>query len=275
MQDVQIKQLTDAVAKLRSKSEDILFRKFIDRIHRAHKEIEQDIRKTNRTVDPVLLGRRRYRFTRQPIAGETIRKVLDMVQDYHQLSAEKMGLDLTDQLREKYPELISQLFNLFAPPNDALNADDTRLKNILLTPARYFVFDLDVSEDNREWTPLSHIYRKGSGGEHQNPLYVVLIATMLQIYENNENRPRLLVLDEAFSKAPGSSINGIQMMLEQGLQPLVSTPIGRPEVEEVVGYTLHVYRDPQQRLRTATTEEIQRAVHRGRLAGIISEPENK
>ena len=275
MQDVQIKQLTDAVAKLRSKSEDILFRKFIDRIHRAHKEIEQDIRKTNRTVDPVLLGRRRYRFTRQPIAGETIRKVLDMVQDYHQLSAEKMGLDLTDQLREKYPELISQLFNLFAPPNDALNAEDTRLKNILLTPARYFIFDLDVSEDNREWTPLSHIYRKGSGGEHQNPLYVVLIATMLQIYENNENRPRLLVLDEAFSKAPGSSINGIQMMLEQGLQPLVSTPIGRPEVEEVVGYTLHVYRDPQQRLRTATTEEIQRAVHRGRLAGIISEPENK
>lgn len=275
MQDVQIKQLTEAVSKLRYKSEDILFRKFIDRLRRSHREIELDIRKTNRTVEPVLLGRRRYRFTRQPIAGETIRQVLDMVHDYDRFSAENAGLDLTSQLREKYPDLISRLFNLFAPPNDALNAEDARLKNILLTPARYFYFDLDVSEDNRDWMPLSHIYRKGSGGEHQNPLYVVLIATMLQIYENDINRLRLLVLDEAFSKAPGSSVNGIQMMLEQGLQPLVSTPVGRPEVEEVVGYTLHVYRDPEQRLRTATTEEIQRAVHRGRLAGVISEAEKK
>ena len=275
MQDVQIKQLTDAVSKLREKSEDILFRKFIDRLRRAHREIEQDIRKTNKTVDPVLLGRRRYRFTKQPISGDTVRQVLEMVHDYDRFSAENAGMDLTGQLRDKYPDLISRLFNLFAPPNDALNADDARLKNILLTPARYFIFDLDVSEDNRDWTPLSHIYRKGSGGEHQNPLYVVLVATMLQIYENNENRPRLLVLDEAFSKAPGSSINGIQMMLEQGLQPLVSTPIGRPEVEEIVGYTLHVYRDPEQRLRTATTQEIQRAVHRGRLAGIISEADGK
>ena len=273
MQDVQIKQLTDAVSKLRQKSEDILFRKFIDKLRRAHREIDQDIRKTNKTVDPVLLGRRRYRFTKQPISGDIVRQVLEMVHDYDRFSAENAGMDLTGQLREKYPDLITRLFNLFAPPNDALNADDARLKNILLTPARYFIFDLDVSEDNRDWTPLSHIYRKGSGGEHQNPLYVVLVATMLQIYENNENRPRLLVLDEAFSKAPGSSINGIQMMLEQGLQPLVSTPIGRPEVEEIVGYTLHVYRDPEQRLRTATTQEIQRAVHRGRLAGKISDTE--
>jgi len=221
----------------------------------------------------VLLGRRRYRFTHQPIANETVRLVLEMVHDYDLLSAENAGLDLTSQLREKYPDLISQLFNLFAPLNDLQKPEDTRLKNILLTPARYFLFDLDVAEDNREWTPLSHIYRKGSGGEHQNPLYVVLVATMLQIYENHDDRPRLLILDEAFSKAPGSSINGIQMMLEQGLQPLVSTPIGRPEVEEVLGYTLHVYRDPQQRLRAATTEEIKRAVHRGKLAGVIPDVE--
>ena len=273
MQDVQIKQLTEAVSRLRYKSEDILFRKFIDRLRREHKEIELDLRKTNRTVDPVLLGRRRYRFTHQPLANDTVRQVLEMVHEYDLLSAENAGLDLTSQLREKYPDLINQLFNLFAPLNDALKAEDARLKNILLTPARYFIFDLDVAEDNRDWTPLSHIYRKGSGGEHQNPLYVVLVATMLQIYENNEDRPRLLILDEAFSKAPGSSINGIQMMLEQGLQPLVSTPIGRPEVEEVLGYTLHVYRDPQQRLRAATTEEIKRAVHRGKLAGVIPDVE--
>jgi len=83
---------------------------------------------------------------------------------------------------------------------------------------------------------------------------------MLQLYERHPRRLRLVLMDEAFNKAPGSSINGLEILLSQGLQPLVATPMGRPEVEEVIGYSLHVFRDERSNLRVATSAELEQAL---------------
>jgi hypothetical protein len=36
--------------------------------------------------------------------------------------------------------------------------------------------------------------------------------------------------------------------------------MGRPEVEEVIGYSLHVFRDDDSNLRVATSEELEQAL---------------
>jgi hypothetical protein len=65
---------------------------------------------------------------------------------------------------------------------------------------------------------------------------------MLQLYTNNPERPRLVIIDEAFGKAPFSAGPGLKMLLNEGLQPIVSTVLNQPQVEEVIGYTAHISR---------------------------------
>ncbi len=260
LRETQVRELTQTMLRLRSIADETLLRKFFDRLRTEHKKIGHSIRDLNRAIEDVTLGRRRYHFAKEELRTPVVREVLGLLRSYDALNAEQVS-DPTAALRGAAPDgLIDKLYAVFIPPSNALSADDLKLCNTLLRPSNYFVFDLQVSEDGGDWFGLSENYRKGSGGEHQNPLYVVLLAAMLQLYERHPRRLRLVLMDEAFNKAPGSSINGLEILLGQGLQPLVATPMGRPEVEEVIGYTLHVFRDERGHLRVATSEELEQAL---------------
>jgi len=260
LRETQVKELAQTMLRLRSIADETLLRKFFERLRTEHKKIGFAIRDLNRVIEDVTLGRRRYQFVKEEINVPVVHEVLKLMRSYDALNAEQAP-DLTAALREAASDgLIDKLYSVFIPPTNTLTADDVKLRDILLSPANYFIFDLQVSEDGGEWFGLSENYRKGSGGEHQNPLYVVLLAAMLQLYERHPRRLRLVLMDEAFNKAPGSSINGLEILLSQGLQPLVATPMGRPEVEEVIGYSLHVFRDERSNLRVATSAELEQAL---------------
>ena len=227
-----------------------------------HKLIKSSLNSLNKAIRGVKLGRRNYMFRCDPLESTTIHELISLLEEYDKLNAQH-ATELTQKLREvAAPGLIQRLYDLFVPEG-SLNYEQEKELGILLTPPRYFNFDLEYSQDDQGWTSLNANYGKGSGGEHQNPLYIVLAATMLQMYDNNPRRLRMVIMDEAFSKAPGSSEAGLQMLLDQGLQPILATPIGRADVRETIQYTLHVYRDEKDNVRVLNNEALSKAFGTG------------
>lgn len=247
-QTMRLEQLTERVSTLRFDAEQVLLRSFIDRLHRYHKSIDSIMRDLNRTISVVPFARRRYKFVKEPVALPLVRDTLDLLRRYDELQAERMGIDMTDQLRRTHAALIDRLFRVLVPDGQSAAEVDQNAVAVLTVPVKYFRFDLHASEDNGPEFSLSQHYTRGSGGERQLPVYIILAAAMRHFYsqENGQlhpERPRLVLMDEAFNKAPMHAVEGLSLILEQGLQPLVSTPIGRPEVEEVIGHTKHVFID--------------------------------
>jgi Uncharacterized protein conserved in bacteria len=81
-------------------------------------------------------------------------------------------------------------------------------------------------------TSLTKMLSKNSGGEGQNPLYVALLASFAQIYrismDNKTKRrptPRLVVLDEAFSKMDAEKVaTCIALINSLQVQAIISAP---------------------------------------------------
>jgi chromosome segregation ATPase len=63
--------------------------------------------------------------------------------------------------------------------------------------------------------PLSKVSGDGSGGENQAPFYVAICASFLQIYQQNENCIRLVLLDEAFNKMTSDRIEPMMKMFRE------------------------------------------------------------
>lgn len=260
LRDTRVGELRERLLQLKATADKSLLHKFFGELRIQHKQIETNLRMLNRAVDGVRLGRRHYRFVHNPIKTQIMGDVLRLKTRFDQLNSEQ-DADPIASLSEESEGLIERLYQLFVP-SAPLSAADQKDRDALLDPSRYFLFDLEVSESDAIWFPLSSTYRKGSGGEHQNPLYIILAATMLQFYENHPLRPRLVIIDEAFSKGPNAAVSGIELLLNQGLQPIVATPVGRPEVEETIGNTMHVYKGKDDAIRIVMDQVVREMVSR-------------
>lgn len=73
---------------------------------------------------------------------------------------------------------------------------------------------------------LSKVSGDGSGGENQAPFYVAICASLLQIYQQNDNCIRLVLLDEAFNNMTSDRIEPMmKMFCDLNLQlVLIATP---------------------------------------------------
>lgn len=242
--ELELPELEQKAARAHDEAVSSLLLTYVSEVYRCHREIKDEINRLNRAITGVQLARRKYQFKRETKATQAVRDLMELLDRYEQLTALRIGLNQAHELRETHAELVDKLLVLLAPPiHHGLTADEESTRNLLLTPTRHFDFDLEASEDNGPWFSLSRNYGKGSGGERQLPAYIVLTASMMRIYANHPNRLRLVVIDEAFNKAPVWSDVGISMLLENGLQPIVATPLNQREVEEAVGHTVLVFRD--------------------------------
>lgn len=74
--------------------------------------------------------------------------------------------------------------------------------------------------------PLSKVSGDGSDGENQAPFYVAICASLLQIYEQNSNCIRWILLDEVFNNMTSDRIEPMMKMFKNlNLQlVLIATP---------------------------------------------------
>jgi uncharacterized protein YPO0396 len=144
------------------------------------------------------------------------------------------GNDLfSGSFQEKHKDALDDLFRRIVPEDDIFNGDSkTELEKNLeeyTDYRKYLEFDLISTDMEGNETRLSKMLNKRSGGETQNPFYIVVLASFAQLYETRDQRyhntMRLIVFDEAFNKMDHQRIEeSIKLARKLGLQLIISAP---------------------------------------------------
>ncbi len=213
---------------------------FIYKIRDAIKEVMQQKDELNRILAQMDFGKDKYRFIITKNRGED-GKFYEMFLDEnleinpHQLTGNlDHQMDMFSMQHEKdYSELINELIELFLPPenSDTKTLEEARANMEKYADYRtYLSFDMEQLVEGMPPMRLSRMLSKNSGGEGQNPLYVALLASFAQVYRINQKTnirrrptPRLVVLDEAFSKMDAEKVGScIGLIRKLGFQAIIS-----------------------------------------------------
>lgn len=213
---------------------------FIYKIRDAIREAIQQKDELNRILAKLDFGKDRYHFVITKSRGEE-GKFYDMFMDENlEINPAALSESLENQMdlftlehENRYNDYMNELLELFMPPeNGSLRELEEARANLekYADYRTYLSFDM---EQRVEGMPVMHVSRmlsKNSGGEGQNPLYVALLASFAQIYRINPGTnsirrptPRLVVLDEAFSKMDGEKVGScIGLIRKLGVQAIIS-----------------------------------------------------
>lgn len=214
---------------------------FIYKIRDAIKEVMQQKDDLNRILEQLDFGKDKYRFVIARNKGET-GKFYDMFMDENlEINPHVLGgqvdnqLDLfTMQHSKNYGDRINELIELFMPPDssDPKELEQARINMEYYSDYRsYLSFDMEQIVEGMPPMRLSRMLSKNSGGEGQNPLYVALLASFAMVYRINAKSgirkrptPRLVVLDEAFSKMDAQKVGScIDLIRKLGFQAIISS----------------------------------------------------
>lgn len=213
---------------------------FVYKIRDAIKEVMQQKEDLNRILAQLDFGKDKYKFVITRNKGEA-GKFYDMFMDdnldinpYHLNKQVDNQLNIfAMQHNESYGELINELIELFMPPesSDPKVLEQAKMHMEYYSDYRtYLSFDMEQLVEGMPPMRLSRMLSKNSGGEGQNPLYVALLASFAQVYRislkpNIRRRPtpRLVVLDEAFSKMDAEKVGScIGLIRKLGFQAIIS-----------------------------------------------------
>ncbi|HWT74148.1 MAG TPA: SbcC/MukB-like Walker B domain-containing protein [Mobilitalea sp.] len=213
---------------------------FIYKIRDSIKEVMQQKEDLNRILAQLDFGKDKYKFIITKNKGED-GKFYDMFMDEnleinpHQLTGNMNNqMDMFSMQHEKdYSDLINELIDLFMPPesSDPKALEEARENMEKYSDYRtYLSFDMEQLVEGMPPMRLSRMLSKNSGGEGQNPLYVALLASFAQVYRINlkssirrRPTPRLVVLDEAFSKMDAEKVGScIGLIRKLGFQAIIS-----------------------------------------------------
>lgn len=196
---------------------------FIYKIRDAIKEVMQQKEDLNRILAQLDFGKDKYKFVITRNKGEA-GKFYDMFMDENlEINPYQLNNQMDNQMNlfamqhsESYGVLINELIELFMPPesSDPKVLEQARVNMEYYSDYRtYLSFDMEQLVEGMPPMRLSRMLSKNSGGEGQNPLYVALLASFAQVYRislkpNIRRRPtpRLVVLDEAFSKMDAEKV---------------------------------------------------------------------
>ena len=244
-------QLKSKLAESKKRADAALVRHFVDRVSTDTTAHGRTIKNVNRAIQDVPLGSRRYRFAAPQFREDNprlVQQLHDLLITYREAVSNYGALEamILEYLRRDHGEFLDQLAEFLAKEENALSAEELRVRQILLEPASYYDFQVEYQsvEDGAQWHNLNRHIAAGSGGEQQLPNYIVLIAAMAEVYRDGTECPRILAFDEGFNKAPIVGIEGVSLMLDLGLQPLIITPTGNTSLGEVMGGTVYVLRAP-------------------------------
>jgi uncharacterized protein YPO0396 len=243
LESLQSDKLNDFMKKANEQAAQAIYHfktDFIYKIRDAIKEVMQQKDDLNKILSQMDFGKDKYRFIITKNRGED-GKFYDMFMDEnleinpHQLTGNmNHQMDMFSMQHEKdYSELINELIELFMPPEncDTKTLEEARANMEKYADYRtYLSFDMEQLVEGMPPMRLSRMLSKNSGGEGQNPLYVALLASFAQVYRIHQNAglrrrptPRLVVLDEAFSKMDAEKVGScIGLIRTLGFQAIIS-----------------------------------------------------
>ena len=145
----------------------------------------------------------------------------------------------SDNFESEFKEEIDELFT-------KIKAGDSSDKTVReYTDYRtYLDYDIEIHKKNGTVQKLSEKAKSNSGGESQVPFYVIMAASLNNIYRS-DNSVRLLLLDEAFNNMDEQRISSVMKFFNQlHFQTILVAPSPKiQDIEENVDSVLTVMRE--------------------------------
>ncbi len=213
---------------------------FVFKVRDAIKEAIQQKDDLNQILKQTDFGKEKYRFVIEKNKGEDGKFYAMFMDDNLDINPSNLSDHMDNQMdlftashEDKYNDQINELIDIFMPPE---NSNQEQLEEARRNIEKYadyrtyLSFDMEQIIEGMPPMRLSRMLTKNSGGEGQNPLYVALLASFAEVYRisfrgtvRRRLTPRLVVLDEAFSKMDGEKVAScLELIRKLGFQAIIS-----------------------------------------------------
>ena len=224
--DIERHKKTFEQAQVRCKErfrKDVLFR-MKDDISRAKAEIK----KINKVMDNLEYGEESYHFSIEKSKDRELGSFYDIIMDKDNQQIEQDNsimsyiaeMNKSDVFESQVEDFMQRIMvDIENYAKDNLKGSNSGAKDMSMYVDYRTYLDYDIIVKNsvtKLETPLSKVSGEGSGGENQAPFYVAICASLLQIYQQNENGCiKLVLLDEAFNNMTSDRIEPMMTMFKK------------------------------------------------------------
>ena len=224
----------EAIRSARDKCEDIFRNEFLSKMKESIESAKYEFDNLKKALKDINYGEDTYRFILAPNSQK--RNLYNMIMADDNFGSENL---FAGNFESQYKEEIEELFTKIK----AGDSSDQAVREY--TDYRtYLDYDIEIIKKNGTVQKLSAKAKSNSGGESQVPFYVIMAASLNNIYKNN-NCVRLLLLDEAFNNMDEQRISSVMKFFNQlQFQTILVAPSPKiQDIEENVDSVLTVMRE--------------------------------
>lgn len=231
---VEIVRTEETIRGSREKCEDIFRNEFLAKMKESIESARYEFDNLKKALKDINYGEDTYKFILTPNSQK--RNLYNMI-----MAEDNMGTSnlFSGNFESQYKEEIEELFT-------RIRAGDSSDKAVReYTDYRtYLDYDIEITKKNGTVQKLSAKAKSNSGGESQVPFYVIMAASLNNIYKSN-NSVRLLLLDEAFNNMDEQRISSVMKFFNQlQFQTILVAPSPKiQDIEENVDSVLTVMRE--------------------------------
>ena len=231
---VQIVYYEESIRSARDKCEDIFKTEFLFKMKESIESARYEFDNLKKALKDINYGEDTYKFIITP--NNQKRNLYNMIMADDNVGGEGI---FTSNFESQYKEEIEELFDKIksGDSSDAAVREYTDYRT-------YLDYDIEIHKSNGTVQRLSAKAKSSSGGESQVPFYVIMAASLNNIYKSN-NCVRLLLLDEAFNNMDEQRISSIMKFFnELQFQTILVAPSPKiQDIEENVDSVLTVMRE--------------------------------
>ena len=231
---VEIVRREETIRVSREKCEDIFRNEFLAKMKESIESARYEFDNLKKALKDINYGEDTYRFILTPNSQK--RNLYNMITSEDNMGSANL---FAGNFENQYKDEIEELFT-------RIRAGDSSDKAVReYTDYRtYLDYDIEITKKNGTVQKLSAKAKSNSGGESQVPFYVIMAASLNNIYKSN-NSVRLLLLDEAFNNMDEQRISSVMKFFNQlQFQTILVAPSPKiQDIEENVDSVLTVMRE--------------------------------
>lgn len=231
---VEIVRTEETIRVSREKCEDIFRNEFLAKMKESIESARYEFDNLKKALKDINYGEDTYKFILTPNSQK--RNLYNMIMSEDNMRSANL---FAGNFENQYKDEIEELFT-------RIRAGDSSDKAVReYTDYRtYLDYDIEITKKNGTVQKLSAKAKSNSGGESQVPFYVIMAASLNNIYKSN-NSVRLLLLDEAFNNMDEQRISSVMKFFNQlQFQTILVAPSPKiQDIEENVDSVLTVMRE--------------------------------
>lgn len=231
---VEIVRTEETIRVSREKCEDIFRNEFLAKMKESIESARYEFDNLKKALKDINYGEDTYKFILTPNSQKRNLYNMIMAEDNMRTSNLFSG-NFESQYKDEIEELFTRIRTGDSSDKAVREYTDYRT---------YLDYDIEITKKNGTVQKLSAKAKSNSGGESQVPFYVIMAASLNNIYKSN-NSVRLLLLDEAFNNMDEQRISSVMKFFNQlQFQTILVAPSPKiQDIEENVDSVLTVMRE--------------------------------